>query len=140
MLVRARGGKTEIPTGWCVSGGASRLLCKLVEEAVPGVGPDPVRREDPLLAKPVTRGGRILPRTAAPWDRGGSGESAARHRTGGMGAPSLPHGIGTLGMDYWAGVPASRTMATSGIGREVFDWYAAYRLLLVPFISCQSRG
>ena len=79
MLVRARGGKTQIPTGWCVPGGACKFVCKRVEEAVHGVGPDPVRHEDPLLAKPVTRGGRILPRTAVLWDRGGSGERSARH-------------------------------------------------------------
>jgi hypothetical protein len=88
---------------------------------------------------------RILPRTAALGTVAGAAKgrpamNCGRHRTGGMGPPSLPHGIGTLRMAYGAGVPAFRTMATNGIGREVFDWYAEYRPLLVPFISCQSRG
>ncbi len=51
-----------------------------------------------------------------------------------------PFGNGTLRMTYRAGFLAFATMATRGIGRAVFDWYASYRLLLVPFMSSQSRG
>ncbi|GEM_PF-4292043 len=92
-----------------------------------------------------------LPYMSAEFSRSRVGIAPSR-RSGAPSAPTWPahygtvccrqreRSNGTLQMAYGAGFLAFATMATKGIGREVFDWYASYRLLLVWFMSSQSRG